>query len=517
MNADDRALLADALELALVLHPDTDRAATVLARAITELGHPAAALRRLDQHVARQPADATAWLDRAQAQRAQGDREGALSSVDRALALAPDRSDALANRTLLLRELRRWNEVHASLQHQLSVDPDNARALADDGQALLSLGRPDDALRPFDRAIALQPDLADAHAGRATAMNELDRLHEALTSLQRLREIGAADAGTAWNEALIHLALGDFRRGLPRFEERWNLTAAISNRPNFQPPLWLGETPVAGRTILLVSEQGLGDSLQFCRYAPMLARRGATVLLSVPRPLVRLMRTLDGVSRVMAEDETPPPFDVYCPLMSLPLAFDTVLETIPGDTPYLHADPAAVAAWHARLEAHPGLRVGLVWAGNPRPDEPDLHAIDGRRSLSLSQFTPLAAIPGVTIISLQKINAGAQVQPPSPGLSLIDWTDELTDFADTAALVAALDLVISVDTSVVHLTGALGKPVWILDRFAGCWRWLRSRADSPWYPTARLFRQSVRTDWRPVIAAITGALAVHAAARADAR
>jgi hypothetical protein len=255
----------------------------------------------------------------------------------------------------------------------------------------------------------------------------------------------------------------------------------------------------------------MGDTLQFCRYAPLLAARGATVLLRTPEPLQRLLRTLDGVSQVLSETEPPPPFDLHCPLMSLPLACGTLVETIPATVPYLRADPAAAARWRERLRPLPGLRVGLVWGGNPRPGDPGANAVDRRRSIGLARLAPLTGIPGVSFVSLQKGAAAALAAAPPAGMALHDWTDELTDFADTAALVAALDLVISVDTSVVHLAGALARPVWVLNRFALCWRWLRGRTDSPWYPTARLFRQPAPGDWDSVVAEVAMALATEAA------
>lgn len=202
-----------------------------------------------------------------------------------------------------------------------------------------------------------------------------------------------------------------------------------------------------------------------------------------------------------------PEFQWQCPIPSLPLAFRTTLETIPRDVPYLRADPDAAAAWRSRLKALPGLHVGLVWAGDPRPDHPlEVRAIDQRRSISLARYAPLAAVPGVTFVSLQKGAGARQAASPPPGMDFHDFTSELNDFADTAALVEALDLVITVDTAVAHLAGALGKPVWILSRFDACWRWLSNRTDSPWYPTARLFYQPAPHDWDNVMAAVAAAL-----------
>jgi hypothetical protein len=242
--------------------------------------------------------------------------------------------------------------------------------------------------------------------------------------------------------------------------------------------------------------------LQFCRYLPMLAAR-ARVILQVPRPLLRLLSGLDGISQIVASDEPPPRFDGWTPMMSLPFAFRTTLATIPAAVPYLNADPDRSASWSERLNTLPGRKVGLVWAGSRQRGA---QAMDQRRSLALRYFVPIAAVPGICLISLQKGEAATQTQTPPDGMVLYDWTDELDDFADTAALVDALDLVISVDTSVVHLAGALGKPVWVLNRYDQCWRWLRGRTDSPWYPSARLFRQRTPGDWSGVMSDVVEAL-----------
>jgi hypothetical protein len=229
-------------------------------------------------------------------------------------------------------------------------------------------------------------------------------------------------------------------------------------------------------------------------------------VLEVPYTLARLIRTMPGPQRVIAHNEPAPEFDVHCPLLSLPLALGTTLESIPATLPYLAADPDQERAWRIRLAALPGLRVGLVWAGNPRPADRAANAVDRRRSMALSRLAPLGAVPGVSFVSLQKGQRADEAKVPPPGMVLHDWTDELWDFADTAALTAGLDLLISVDTSAVHLAGALGKPVWVLNRYDACWRWLYDRADSPWYPTARLFRQPAYGDWDSVIAEVEAAL-----------
>jgi hypothetical protein len=297
------------------------------------------------------------------------------------------------------------------------------------------------------------------------------------------------------------LALGDFERGFAAYESRWQLAEFEPQRRNYGGPYWLGQENVAGKTVLLHCEQGYGDTLQFVRYVPLLAQRGATVILEVQEHLKALLSQMPGVSAVIARGEPLPPFDFYCPLLSLPLAFGTRCETIPANVPYIAADRGLVADWAAKLSEFAGkTKIGLVWAGNS-----SANAIDTRRSLSLSQFAPLAA-PGIQFFSLQKGEPAAQALHPPAGLALADFSSALAGFEDTAALIANLDLVISVDTSVAHLAGAMAKPAWILSRFDGCWRWLNHRDDSPWYPTARLFHQKAPEAWDEVIARVRDVL-----------
>jgi hypothetical protein len=273
----------------------------------------------------------------------------------------------------------------------------------------------------------------------------------------------------------------------------------------FARPPWLGAEELTGKTVLLHAEQGFGDTLQFCRYAALVAARGARVVLRVTRPLAGLLATLDGGTEVISDGDSVPAFDLHCPLMSLPLAFGTTLETIPPPARLL--PPADhVAEWRRRLAALAGPRVGLCWAGDPRRNDPTARATDRRRSITLAHYGPLGGIAGPSFVSLQKGEAAAQTAAPPGGLLVHDWTDELDDFADTAALIEALDLVITVDTAVAHLAGTLGKPVWILSRCDGCWRWLTDRDDSPWYPSARLFRQPAPGDWDAVISRVVAAL-----------
>jgi len=305
------------------------------------------------------------------------------------------------------------------------------------------------------------------------------------------------------NLCFLLLITGRFEEGWEEHEWRWRMRQSSMVERTFPVPLWGGE-PIAGRTILLHAEQGLGDTLQFCRYAPLI-EPGARVIVEVQAPLARLVSRMPGIAQVVVRGQALPPFDLHCPLLSLPRAFGTTLATVPGK-PYLAADPADSASWRERLAALPGLKVGLVWAGEPRENWPKLAAIDARRSMALKTLAQLGDAAGVSFISLQKGKPAAQATDPPAGMSLVDHTAELKDFADTAALIENLDLVICVDTSVAHLAGGMGKPVWLLNRFDTCWRWLLDRDDSPWYPTLRQFRQPSPGDWLAVVARVRDAL-----------
>jgi tetratricopeptide (TPR) repeat protein len=503
--------------------------------ALQALGRPAEALGSYDRALALRPADVLALSNRGVALEALGRAAEAVDCYDRALKV---KSDARTH-------ANRGNALHALGAHEPAVDS-YARAIAlglDDaavwytqGNALLELGRAEDALASYDRAVALRPAYVEAWNNRGNALRALSRYDDALASYARALTLDpearearvntgnvmqivnrhpeavicydivlAADADHVdahWNGALCRLALGDFQQGWRAFEWRHRLMPSRG----YVEPLWLGQDFAPGTTILLHAEQGFGDTLQFCRYAPMVAALGARVVIETQPELKRLLTGLPGVALVVAQGEATGPFDLHCPLLSLPLAFGTTVETVPDTVPYLQADPVATAAWRARLEGLPGVKVGLVWAGNPRSFNQIAAEMDRRRSFALEQYAPLGGIPGVTLVSLQKDAAGEQARMPPAGMVVHDWTAELTDFAETAALVAALDLVIGVDTSVVHVAGALGVPVWILNRHGACWRWLRERTDTPWYPNARLFRQ-VRTDeWGPVMAEVAEAL-----------
>jgi len=408
-----------------------------------------------------------------------GRASDAEASFREALRLRPDFADAWGNLSAMLEGAGRASEAEASCREALRLKPDSSGVLNNLGIALAALGRPAEAQESYRACLALAPDFANAHVNLSYAL----------------------------------LLDGQFTEGWREHEWRWRGKHLSAGVRGFSAPLWAGE-PIGDRVLLLHAEQGLGDTLQFCRYVPALAA-SALVVLEAQAPLTRLLSSLPGDARIIARGEPLPAFDLQCPLMSLPWALGTTLDTVPATIPYLTADPVSASRWHQRLASLPGLRVGLAWAGGQRLKWPELAAVDARRSIALETLTPLAGTPGVSFVSLQKGDPASQALSAPPELKLHDFTDELEDFANTAALVDGLDLVISVDTSVVHLAGAMGKPVWLLNRYDTCWRWMLNRDDSPWYPTLRQFRQPSPGDWESVIRRVRDSLLALAAGDRD--
>jgi tetratricopeptide (TPR) repeat protein len=418
---------------------------------------------------------------------------------------------------LLGTTLSACGDATAAIEHfcqALAINPDFDSALIalnNAGGMLLEQGQTEQAIQCFERALKLRPQSAELHHNMGTALQNANRHEAALKHYRRATEVIPEFTVAHWAEALCLLQLCDFDEGWKKYEWRWKKEPLQSWAPRFNQLRWDGNQPLHGKTILLWAEQGMGDTIQFCRYANMVAERGATVLLASQIPLKPLLDQMKCITGVFTDYDSLPDSDYHCPLMSLPLAFGTTLNTIPADTPYLHADPAKRDRWKTRIEQHIGLRVGLVWSGGFRADQPELWSTNERRNIPLETLAPLN-IPGVEFFSLQIGDYGTQQLKALQDISwngprIIDYTDAITDFSDTAALIDNLDLVISVDTSTAHLAGAMGKPVWILNRFDTCWRWMTDRTDSLWYPSARLFRQPQPGDWDSVIADVAHALA----------
>jgi len=417
----------------------------------------------------------------------------ALADFERAAALAPGHFGALTNRGNALAALGRLDEALAQYDALLADDPAHPALHFNRGHALAHLGRHAEAVAAYDQALASRPDYAAAHLDRGTALQALNRHEEALASFAQVLAIDAHNADAQHNAALSRLTLGDYREGFAQYEARLGRSGMPARR-RLGKPLWLGEYPPQRKTILLHAEQGLGDTIQLARYVPLVARMGASVVLEVPVELVGLLGRLAGVAAVVARGAPLPAFDLHCPMGSLPLALATEPDSIPAAIPYLTASAELIAQWRPRLAPLRHPRVGFVWSGRPS------HPNDRNRSLALARLAPLLETDQVSFISLQRemSDPDAAVLAGLGGVTAIGAA--LRDFDDTAAVLALCDLVITVDTAVAHLAGALGRPAWILLPFAPDWRWLLARPDSPWYPTARLYRQPVLGDWESVIA-----------------
>ncbi len=431
--------------------------------------------------------------------------ESALASYDQAIAIRAQYFEAHYNRGNVLCHLREWQEAVNSFDRAIVLKPGDAAAYANRAFALQELGRSDEALASCDRAIDVDPGFVHGHANRAGVLMSMNRVEEALASYDLAISANPSCASAYVNRGMARLSAGDFERGWSDYEWRWRDRDGwiIQEHRNFPQSQWLGETSLAGRSLFLQAEQGYGDTIQFCRYAKAVAALGARVILEVPAALANLLQSLEGVAQVVVQGQVIPPFDYYCPLLSLPLAMKTRLDDIPAIIPYLRPSEEHRQRWSERLSGSARPRVGLVWSGGFRPRRPELWSANSRRNIPLQSLSVLNC-SGVEFYSLQK-DQTAESQLPAlatrawQGLEMTDLTRELHDFADTAALIEQLDLVISVDTASAHLAGALGKPVWILNRFDACWRWLKNRSDSPWYPTARLYRQKRPGDWGSVL------------------
>jgi tetratricopeptide (TPR) repeat protein len=484
---------------ALAVQPDYAEALNYRGNVLKGLKRPAEALASYQRAIAVRPDYADALNNCANALKELKRFEEALPIYQRILQARPRHAETLNNRGNTLRELRRFDEALESYDRALAVRPDYAIAYNNRGIALQELKRFDEALASYDRAISLRPNYVEAFNNRGVALQGMKRFDEALASYDRALAGRPNFPEVHYNKALCLLLTGDFERGWREHEWRWQCDWLQSTRRTFAKPQWAKDENISGKTILLHAEQSFGDTIQFCRYLPLVKSRGARIVLEVPKALRKLMDTIPGAPEVITKGDALPEFDLHCPLMSLPLVLGTRLATIPSATPYLRAPSRTATDWAERLGPKRRPRIGLAWSGRPT------HKNDHNRSMSLRSLLPLLGIDA-TFVSLQK-----DIRPDDAAVlkdhrEVVDLTDALQDFADTAALVAKLDLVISVDTSVAHLTGALAKPIWVLLPFMPDWRWLLDRDDSPWYSTARLFRQDETRNWDGVVAGARTAL-----------
>lgn len=421
--------------------------------------------------------------------------DSAIQAYGQAIALTPQDADALMARGHVLATQKRFGEAVEDFAQAVTLMPEKADAWNNYGNVLLDLEREADALKAYDSALALRPQFAQAWFNKGKALGSLERYAEAAAAYEAALSFNPHYEEAKWHLSWVYLARGDFARGWPLFEARWTVPALGNQRRYPKLPQWLGQESLAGKSLLLYAEQGLGDTLQFCRYVPMLQAQGARVSLAVQAPLVTLLAgQWPGVDVAESFVDTSA-FDLATPLMSLPLALGTTLESIPAGVPYLRATQNKAPSLTKTVRP----RVGLVWSGSTG------HKNDKKRSISVATLVPLFGLP-VDWVCLQPDLRDADLAWLADNPDVIIERPELKDFAETARMIAGLDLVVTVDTAVAHLAGALGKAVWILLPTGADYRWLLDRTDSPWYPSARLFRQKTRGDWSAVVAEVRNAI-----------
>lgn len=478
--------------------------------------------------LARNTGDAGAWLLLGAVALQMGNLLYAEAAVRRALSLQPARADAVATLVAILRRTGRHgdaeaalrasgsphalvelaellrergalSEAEAALRQALTADSSSAGAWHALGLLRQAQGETVAAEASFRRALELKPDFVAAWINLGSLKAGLEKFGEAVPLYTRALAIAPGHAAAHWNRALALLMLGEYPAAWPDYDWRWRIPELIqSAEVKVLERRWRGE-PVAGKTVLLHSEQGIGDTIQLARYVPLVARRGARVILAVQPLVVSLLAQLPGVERVMSIAGPLPPFDLQATLPDLPGLFGTSLATIPDPQGYLRPDPERADRWRARIGANERFKVGLNWAGNPR------HREDRFRSITLKMLEPLLRRDDVAWFSLQVGERTKELGALTPPVRVVDLSANLSDFAETAAALAALDLLITVDTAVAHLAGALGRPTWLLIPRRADWRWMRDREDSPWYASLRLFRQERQGEWSPVIARVTRA------------
>ena len=502
---------------AIALKPDYAEAHYNLGVAVAALGKADEAVVAYRHAIAIKPDYADAHRNLGNALAVLGKTDEAIVAYRRAIAIKPDYADVYDALATALKDIGKLDEVAACLRHAIAINPNVAHWPNNLGFTLKALGKPEEAVAAYCHAIAINPDFSEAHNNLGIALAAIGKTDEAIVAYRRAIAIKPDYADAHGGLSVCLLSIGDLRQGFEEYRWRWKVANFPEKMPALSCPLWEGEN-LSGKAILVHCEQGYGDSIQFIRYARLLARMAARVTVLTNQPLVSIFRPIPGIEVPMPFVYDDDEYDYHIPLMCLPRLFGTTLDAIPADVPYLSADPVKVDRWAERLSRYEGkIKIGLVWAGSSREHDPEASAIDRRRSIALQQFAPLAGIANIQFFSLQKGDPSTQALCPPHGMSLVDWTSELHDFEDTAALVTNLDLVISVDTSVVHLAGALAKPVWVLSRFDGCWRWLNGREDSPWYPTARVFHQKAPGAWDEVMERVAAELVKLSDAGAPAR
>jgi tetratricopeptide (TPR) repeat protein len=450
------------------------------------------------QILACQPRNPIALLNIGVIANRRGRHATAIDLHKRTIAIHPNFANAYYWLGNALRDYGQVKEAIASFRQAIVLNPNLADAHTNLGGILRGQQQIKEAIAEFQRAVVLAPDSSEVHHNLALALKDAGRFAEAIASCRQAITVSPEFAAAHVTLALLLLTSGELKEGWEEYEWRWKYADFRSR--DFIQPRWDGRR-FNGSALLLHSEQGFGDAIHFIRYLPLVAERGGKIIIECRPELQRLFQGIAGESQVLLSDQPLPNFDLQCPLMDLLLVFGTTLSNLPNQVPYLKPTAEDVVSWRSRLTPHGTCKkVGLVWAGS------STNKNDHNRSVSLMRFAPLTKARGMRFFSLQKGDAAVQARNPPAGMELVDWTGDLKDFADTAALIDNLDLVITVDTSVAHLAGALGKPVWVLLPYIPDWRWMLDRQDSPWYPTMRLFRQRRFGDWAEVIERVAEAL-----------
>jgi len=480
-----------AFRRALELNPEYAEAHTNLGNALQELQRPDEAVAAYHRALELQPNSAESHNNLGAALVKKGQLDDAVAAVRRALELKPDYAGAYYNLGIVLRLQGQFDEAIAAYHRALALKPDDAEVHNDLGVVLAESGQLDAAAASCRRAVELDPDSTKACNNLGHVLTDLGQFDAAFAMFRQALQLTPNFADSTFGEALLRLLRGDFEQGWPLYEVRWEVYR--SEKRDFSQPMWDGAS-IAGRRLLIHAEQGLGDSIQFIRYAALADARGAQVVVECSRSVVELFRGVKGVAEAVTKGDPLPPFDLHVPMLSQPLVFQTRRETIPREVPYLFANPDRAAIWKDRLGGDRSrLRVGLAWAGNPQ------HRRMRIRDVSFELLRPLWRLEGIDFFSLQIGPAAEKIRQLVDVAAINDHTEHIQTFADTAALMLELDLIISVDTAVAHLAGALGRPVWTLLPFVPDWRWGLEGDQTPWYPTMRLFRQPSPGDWDSVL------------------
>ena len=483
---------------AIKINPNIPQVWANLGQVLLMLKRPQEALECFDKACAMAPDNVDILNNRANALLNLGRPQEALDQFRNVLARAPNHGEARLNSGIAHAALGAMDEAVSEFDHALTLAPGHPVAHYNRGVALYELGRYDEAVDAHDRALNAAPEHPGAWLNRGRALAALSKFDDAIASYGKARAVQKDNPDIHFMESLALLTLGDYQRGFEKYEARWRRTGMPEPKSRGRP-LWLGDYPLNRKTVLLHAEQGLGDTIQFARYVPKLAANGANVVLEVQPALTALMSGLEGAGTVIAHGATPPPYDVHCPLGTLPLALRTEPSTVPAPIPYLSADDDHLAKWSGRLGALARPRIGIAWAGNAS------HLNDRNRSMAFARLAPLFPVPA-RFISIQRDVPADDAASLAAEPRVTDVGGELDNFADTAAVIALCDFVVAVDTAVVHLAGAMGRPVWVMLPFTPDWRWTLDGETTPWYPTARLFRQTSLGDWDGVVARVAAEL-----------